>query len=257
MKIWESPVLQTNRGEKASHFPMPTLKVFAFWQTDTSGYNFPSWFPPIPRDLGTSISLFLVSDTDLEGIGSSSWVSIKNLGRNPGGKVFTLSTYMKVLGISPEEGGQEFMGLGEGSKKPAAATSEQEEDSDSSNKDSWECMSSLVPLPLRAAVTLTPASWAPGSLQTVPVQLQVCTSEAGWKPQELLEGRHFPAERRGSLSSLALHSHVNWESFLHPASRQATLTGLCVAMPGWHPRKKHLSSHFQISLCIAQEPGKG
>lgn len=65
---------------------------------------------------------------------------------------------MKVLGISPEEGGKEFISLGEGSKKPAAATSEQEEDLESSNKESWEYMSSLVPLPLRAAVTLTPAS---------------------------------------------------------------------------------------------------
>lgn len=65
---------------------------------------------------------------------------------------------MKVLGISPEEGGQKFIGLGEGSKKPAAATSEQEEDLDTFNKDSWEYMSSLVPLPLRATVTLTPAS---------------------------------------------------------------------------------------------------
>lgn len=29
---------------------------------------------------------------------------------------------MKVLGISPEEAGKEFIGLGGGSKKPAAAT---------------------------------------------------------------------------------------------------------------------------------------
>ena len=42
---------------------------------------------------------------------------------------------MKVLGINPEEGGKEFIGLGGGSKKPAAAT-HQEKDLDTSNKDS-------------------------------------------------------------------------------------------------------------------------
>lgn len=92
-------MLQTNWGEKASHFPMTALKDRHLW------VQFPLLVLSYPKRSRQQHFPIHVYNTDLEGIRSSSWVNIKNLGRNPGGKVFTLSTYMKVLGISPDEGG--------------------------------------------------------------------------------------------------------------------------------------------------------